>query len=300
MNTGAYISGMGHALLIAWALLGGLFLQASDPLPVATVEATITNPIAASIFDLYRDPREERPTDSIKYGPWAGGQFAGMVKRHMIYKMKHPDRPPTRGMPYGGIENLRPETKEILIEAATFHPTRVRRTAARLGLRTDASTRFEKHLDPTLPEKAAAHLVHTLRSIQPEVTLPQPMGDAGDWTDPAHAIELRGERVRQVLGAPVPDAEIERILTAVGFGLTSLDGADGAWTVAIPSNRATKDVGIEEDLIEEVGRMYGYGNIDERPLEVALTPAPRDERRRLVRNCANHIVQHDRRQHRQQ
>ena len=73
-----------------------------------------TNPIAAPLFDLYRDPREERPLDSIKYGPWAGGQFAAMVKRHMAYKMKHPDRPPTMGVPYEGIENLRPETQQVL------------------------------------------------------------------------------------------------------------------------------------------------------------------------------------------
>jgi arylsulfatase len=73
-----------------------------------------TNPIAAHLFDLYRDPREERPADSIKYGPWAGGQFASMVKRHMAYKQKYPDRPPTYGMPYEGIESLRPETQEVL------------------------------------------------------------------------------------------------------------------------------------------------------------------------------------------
>jgi hypothetical protein len=73
-----------------------------------------TNPIGASIFDLYRDPREERPLDSIKYGPWAGGQFAAMAKRHLVYKMKYPDRPPTLGVPYGGIEDLRPETQRVL------------------------------------------------------------------------------------------------------------------------------------------------------------------------------------------
>ena len=73
-----------------------------------------TNPIAAHIFDLTRDPREERPEDSIKYGPWAGGQFANMVKRHMAYKMKYPDRPPTMGVPYEGIEKLRPETRQML------------------------------------------------------------------------------------------------------------------------------------------------------------------------------------------
>ena len=73
-----------------------------------------TNPIAANVYDLYRDPREERPVDSIKYGPWAGGQFANMVKRHMAVKKKYPDRPPTVGIPYEGIENLRPETRELI------------------------------------------------------------------------------------------------------------------------------------------------------------------------------------------
>jgi len=81
-----------------------------------------SNPIAAHIFDLTRDPREERPSDSIKYGPWAGGQFANMIKRHMAYKMQYPDRPPTYGMPYTGIENLRPETQELLRVFALGRP----------------------------------------------------------------------------------------------------------------------------------------------------------------------------------
>lgn len=72
------------------------------------------NPIRASIFDLYRDPREERPIESIKYGPWAGGQFAQMAKRHMIQKQIYPDRKPTYGIPYQDIENLRPETQKIM------------------------------------------------------------------------------------------------------------------------------------------------------------------------------------------
>jgi len=73
-----------------------------------------SNPIAAFIFDLYRDPREDRPIDSIQYGPWAGGQFAGMIKRHLAFKMRYPDRPPTYGIPYTGIENLRPESKKAV------------------------------------------------------------------------------------------------------------------------------------------------------------------------------------------
>lgn len=73
------------------------------------------NPItSADFYDLYRDPRESRPIDSIKIGPWAGGQFAGMIERHMGLKKKYPDRSPTHGMPYEGIDNLRPETKQIV------------------------------------------------------------------------------------------------------------------------------------------------------------------------------------------
>ena len=73
------------------------------------------NPILfAKFFDLYRDPREERPQDSIKYGPWAGGQFGGMVKRHMKNRQKYPDRELARDIPYEGIQNLRPETVELL------------------------------------------------------------------------------------------------------------------------------------------------------------------------------------------
>jgi arylsulfatase len=73
------------------------------------------NPItSAQFYDLYRDPRESRPIDSIKIGPWAGGQFAGMIKRHMALKKKYPNRPATYARPYEGIENLRPESKELV------------------------------------------------------------------------------------------------------------------------------------------------------------------------------------------
>jgi arylsulfatase len=73
------------------------------------------NPVTSSqIYDLYRDPRESRPIDSIKYGPWAGGQFAGMIKRHLAFKQKYPDRPAVHDRPYKGIENLRPESKKAV------------------------------------------------------------------------------------------------------------------------------------------------------------------------------------------
>ncbi len=190
------------------------------------------------------------------------------------------------GVMGGEKSKVSPSTRRLLLEVASFHPTRVRRTALRLGLRTEASARFEKHLDPTLPAKAAAHVVNLLRELQPGVTLPQPAGDAGSWRDPAVVVTLRPERARALLGVTTPDDEIERILRRLGFGVQR----GTPWKIAVPSARATKDVSIEEDLIEEVGRMVGYGAIAERRLVAELAPAPRDERRALVRRLQDRLA----------
>jgi len=78
-----------------------------------------TNAILTSqIYDLYRDPRESRPESTILLSPWAGGSFSGMIKRHLEFKKKFPDRPMTHDEPYEGIENLRPESQKLV---DTFH-----------------------------------------------------------------------------------------------------------------------------------------------------------------------------------
>ncbi len=191
------------------------------------------------------------------------------------------------GVMGGEASAVEADTTELLLEVATFHPTRVRRTAARLGLRTEASTRFEKSLDPTLPAKAAAHLVRLLAETQPGLRLPRPIGDGGKWTDPARPVELRPARARKVLGKEIGDEEIAATLQRLGFGLQR---AGTPWKVLVPSARATKDIAIEEDLIEEIGRMHGYGRIEERHLVGAIVPPPRDERRALVRALQDRLA----------
>ncbi len=73
-----------------------------------------SNPIGAPIFDLYKNPREDRPQDAIFYGVGFGGQFVAMLKRHLGMKQKYPDRDQGHDVPYGGIENLRPETEALI------------------------------------------------------------------------------------------------------------------------------------------------------------------------------------------
>ncbi|MCE9594743.1 MAG: phenylalanine--tRNA ligase subunit beta [Planctomycetes bacterium] len=182
------------------------------------------------------------------------------------------------------------ETRELLLEVASFDPACVRRTSSRLGLRTDASARFEKNLSPTLALEATGHLVNLLRELQPEIKLPAPLTDAGKWKDPARKISLRTDVVRRRLGVNVEqlsDAKIVEILQRLEL---RCEGRDGVLTVDIPSIRATKDLTIEQDLVEEVGRIFRYGNVPEARLEGSLAPPPPDAKRVLVRKLEDRLA----------
>lgn len=181
-------------------------------------------------------------------------------------------------------------TDALLLEVAAFAPAGVRRTSARLGLRTDASARFEKSLDPHLPLEAAGHFVRLLQELQPEVRLPAPATDVGDWSDPSHTLALSSARTRALLGAEVSDERIADILTRLGFGVTP---AAGGFAVRVPAARATKDVTVEQDLIEEVGRHFRYGNVPERALVAEIAPPARDagwQRRMLARALEDRLA----------
>jgi len=181
-------------------------------------------------------------------------------------------------------------TDSLLLEVATFEATTIRRTSTRIGLRTDSSARFEKTLDPTLPLLAAGHFVQLLSEIAPEARFPAPLTDVGQWKDPTSEIELRCDRVRTALGKAVSNDEIQHILERLEFQVTEGKPSDDRFRVVIPSFRASKDITIEQDLVEEIGRIYRYGNIEEDSLQFEITPPPRDERRRLVRHLQDRLA----------
>ncbi|MFT5049109.1 MAG: phenylalanyl-tRNA synthetase beta chain [Chlamydiales bacterium] len=179
------------------------------------------------------------------------------------------------------------DSSGLLLEVANFAPVVVRRTAMRLGLRTDASARFEKSLDPNLPLEAMTSFAAQLQALQPDVSFPSTPTDTGDWQDPSLSIQLRPARARALLGADVSDGEIQSILTRLGFEVA----AQGeSFAVQVPAWRATKDITIEEDLIEEVGRIYRYDRIPEQSLHGAITPPPRDARREMVKRIQDRLA----------
>ena len=194
------------------------------------------------------------------------------------------------GVMGGEGSKVSPGTTALLLEVASFHAATVRRTAQRLGLRTDSSARFEKSLDPGLPAQAAAHFLSLLQEMEPGLALPAPPTDAGSWRDPRRTIRLRPGRARSLLGADIPDGEIEDILRRLGFEVAR---SGESFDVGIPSARATKDLTIEQDLVEEIGRIHRYGRIPERTLVGELRPPARDEgwrRRAAVRAIQDRLA----------
>ncbi len=163
------------------------------------------------------------------------------------------------------------DTQSLFLESANFHPATVRRSSARLGLRTDSSARFEKSLDPSLAEEAAKKFLSLLPEVSPGAILAGPLQDPSAWTYEPKRVHLRTERASRILGIQLEESKVRSILEPLGFELTKED--EKSFIVGIPSWRATKDIGIEEDLIEEIGRSYRYDNIPEKaPLRRVQAP----------------------------
>lgn len=171
-------------------------------------------------------------------------------------------------------------TTALFLESANFQAATIRRTSMRLGLRTDASARFEKAQDPANAELAVHHFLGLLQHYCPTATAAGPLLDPAGFTYAPQPIVLRRARLQQKLGLVLEDEQVVKILTSLQF---AVEVTAQGFTVTAPSFRATKDINIEDDLIEEVGRMFRYDNIPERPLVGTIVPPARNEELFLVR-----------------
>ena len=160
------------------------------------------------------------------------------------------------GIMGGADTKVTDATRNVFLEAAHFAPAAIIGRSRKLGLHTDAGHRFERGVDPELPRIAverATRLILGIAGGTPgpviEAVLPQHLPQP-------QVIQLRRARLARVLGVQVADAEVERILRALGLGVEA--EADG-WQVTAPTRRF--DLAIEEDLIEEIARIHGYDAI---------------------------------------
>jgi len=183
----------------------------------------------------------------------------------------------------GGAETeISLSTRDVLLEAAWFDPISIRRSSKALELRTEASTRFERGADPEMAELASRRCVALIRELAGGEALAGVVDVYPARREPL-ALELSRKEMLRVMGADVPDREIEAILRALGFAPQRIDhhidqarGAADAplarWQCRQPSWR--QDVTREVDLIEEVARHYGLDKFPPR-LHPAKQPAAR-------------------------
>jgi len=147
-------------------------------------------------------------------------------------------------------------TRDILLESAFFEPAAIIGKSRSYGLHTDSSHRFERGVDPELQVRAIERATALLLDIAGGQAGPVQEEIAAGFAVQRQPIELRRERVVRVLGVTVSDEQIADILRRLGMELAE---RDSGWTVIAPSSRF--DVNAEEDLIEEIGRVYGYDKI---------------------------------------
>src|SRR5581483_4641305 len=166
------------------------------------------------------------------------------------------------GVMGGARSEVAPETTRVLMEAANWDGANIHRTSLKLGLRSEASSRFEKQLQPEQALQAQAIATRLMIELCGARVLPGTLDVGGDGP-PLQTVRLRDARVESLLGAPIPRPRSRQILEALEF--TTVDTADGL-DVTVPAFRRA-DVTREADLVEEVARIDGV-----QKLPVTLPP----------------------------
>jgi phenylalanyl-tRNA synthetase beta chain len=146
-------------------------------------------------------------------------------------------------------------TTRVALESAWWEPVQVRRTGRQLSLKTEAGARFERGADIDAPARAVERALALLNAIG-ATRAAVPVLDVFPRPVPRLAVDLRRDHLDRLLGDKVPDADVERILTRLGFGVTK---TAAGWRMEVPTFRV--DVRREADLIEEVGRHWGFDRI---------------------------------------
>ena len=172
----------------------------------------------------------------------------------------------------GGLDSeIVSDTTSLTLESACFDPVSIRKSAARLSHRTDASQRYEKTLDPEMTVQAIARFVKLLTEIDGEAKVISSLTDDYRRNYECKTLTITKAYVDRYtgIGDAITNAHIENTLKALGFAV-SVSGDE--FTVKVPSWRATKDVTLKADLIEEITRIYGYDNFNAETARSPLYP----------------------------
>jgi phenylalanyl-tRNA synthetase beta chain len=165
------------------------------------------------------------------------------------------------------------ETKDIFLECAFFDPLAIAGKARSYGLHTDSSHRYERGVDTALQREAIERATKLLVQIVGGEPGPVVETVVEANMPEGRTVSLRAAKLESLLGISIPGAEVVEILTRLGLELVNEES--GIWTFSIPSYRF--DISIEPDLVEEVGRIYGYNNLPKTTAKGSLDLLADDE-----------------------
>jgi phenylalanyl-tRNA synthetase beta chain len=161
----------------------------------------------------------------------------------------------------GGLNSeVDDNTTALLIESANFDATTIRKTSTIAKKRTEASSRFEKSLDPSQNILAIERFIKILSENHLNISN-QSIQSLGIRTE-NKSLEVSHDFIEKRLGAKIPEEFIINSLEKLEFTVKKIDLGKIIYEIEIPSFRATKDITIPEDIVEEIGRFFGYGNIE--------------------------------------
>ena len=170
----------------------------------------------------------------------------------------------------GGLDSeIVEDTHTLTLESATFDAVSIRKSTVRLAHRTDASMRYEKSLDPELTTAAIARFVYLLKKIDSGVEVVSSLTDDYAYHYPEITLTFDKAYVDRYTGIEIDNETILSTLSRLGFAAHE---NSGQFEVKVPSWRATKDVTIKADIIEEITRIYGYDNFEIHTASAPLFP----------------------------
>jgi phenylalanyl-tRNA synthetase beta chain len=188
------------------------------------------------------------------------------------------------GVMGGAVSEIGPETKSIIIESANFEFSAIRKTSTRLGLRTEASARYEKALDPELTLPAILRVIDLVKKVCPEASITSELFDNMNYQPKTATINLDPKWLAKRIGEKIKIGQVTKVLESLGFMVKPIENK---LEVTVPSWRATKDISIPEDLMEEVIRIYGYEKLPSKMPTIEMKAPETIEEKKLIRQINN-------------
>ena len=216
----------------------------------------------------------DTPDRELKFTTLDGNERQITTDTLMIYNN---DTPVAIAGIMGGLDSeIVDDTDTLVLESANFDGVCVRKSASRMGLRTDASARYEKTLDPEMTMTAVKRFLYLLSEADSGCRCTSLITDSYVKKYPQIDIAIDKKFVDRYTGIDISSDRIEKTLLSLGFGVER--NADD-FRITVPSWRATKDISMQADLVEEITRIYGYDNFEIKTTYEPLLPARLSQRK---------------------